>query len=339
MIEVRRGNRQDRRRHGKSDTTDAISAARAVQSGQADGVAKTADGSVESIRLLLVARRSAMKARSQTANQILSIIDTAPEELRSRFHGRPVRDVVTVVARFHRSTLDTPFDAAKCTLRHLACRWHYLSEEIAELDEYLDELTAETAPTLVALNGAGTQTAAAPLVAAGDNPHRLGAAKSFAALCGASPTDASTGRQERHRLNRGGDRQANAALHHRHLTTPLGPHQPGLHGPPPSPRQEPQRSHPLPQALRRPRSPPSHPHRPRTSHDHSPRTRLTRCLTSIEASGLGTESGVRRCSCRLGHRRGQLAPRIEHARFEKSPFHNLTTGPSTEANSASVFDV
>jgi transposase len=213
VIEVRRGNRQDRRRHGKSDTTDAISAARSVQSGQADGVAKTADGSVESIRMLLVARRSAMKARSQTANQILSIIDTAPEELRSRFHGRPVRDVVAVAARFHRSTLDTPFDAAKCALRHLARRWHYLSDEIADLDDHLGELTTKTAPTLVALNGVGTQTAAALLVTAGDNPHRLGAPKSFAALCGASPTDASTGRQERHRLNRGGDRQANAALY------------------------------------------------------------------------------------------------------------------------------
>lgn len=77
----------------------------------------------------------------------------------------------------------------------------------------LGELTNATAPTLVALNGAGTQTAAALLVAAGDNPHRLETPASFAALCGASPLDASSGRQERHRLNRGGDRQANAALY------------------------------------------------------------------------------------------------------------------------------
>jgi transposase len=213
VIEVRRGNRQHRRRHGKSDPTDAISAARAVQSGEEHGAAKTADGSVESIRLLQVARRSALKARTQTANQIHSIIDTAPEELRARFHGRPVRDVVAVAARFHRSSLDTPHDAAKCTLRHLARRWHYLSDEITELDELLGELVAATAPTLVALNGAGTQTAAALLVAAGDNPHRLETPASFVALCGASPLDASSGRQQRHRLNRGGDRQANAALY------------------------------------------------------------------------------------------------------------------------------
>jgi transposase len=213
VIEVRRGNRQHRRRHGKSDPTDAISAARSVLSGEERGVAKTADGSVESIRLLQVARRSALKARSQTANQIHSIIDTAPEELRGRFHGLPVRDVVASASRFHRSDIATPHDAAKCALRHLARRWQSLSDEMIELDSHLDTLTTTAAPTLVALNGAGTQTASALLVAAGDNPHRLESAASFAALCGASPLDASSGRQQRHRLNRGGDRQANAALY------------------------------------------------------------------------------------------------------------------------------
>jgi transposase len=213
VIEVRRGNRQHRRRHGKSDPTDAISAARSVLSGEERGVAKTADGAVESIRLLQVARRSALKARSQTANQIHSIIDTAPEELRGRFHGLPVRDVVAVAARFRRGEIATPHDAAKCALRHLARRWQSLTEEMDALDTQLDTLTAAAAPTLVALNGAGTQTASALLVAAGDNPHRLESSASFAALCGASPLDASSGRQQRHRLNRGGDRQANAALY------------------------------------------------------------------------------------------------------------------------------
>jgi len=214
VIEVRRQNRQHRRRHGKSDPTDAIAAARSVQSGEEHGAAKTANGSVESIRLLQVARRSALKARSQAANQIYSIVDTAPEELRSRFHRVPVSQVVAVAARFHRSpTIDTPHDAAKCALWHLARRWQNLSEEITNLDRQLDELTAATAPTLVALNGAGTQTASVLLVAAGDNPDRLNSPASFVALCGASPLDASSGRQQRHRLNRGGDRQANAALY------------------------------------------------------------------------------------------------------------------------------
>jgi len=214
VIEVRRGNRQHRRRHGKSDPTDAISAARSVQSGEEHGAAKAANGSVESIRLLQVARRSALKARSQAANQIHSIIDTAPEELRSRFHRVPVAQVAATAARFHRSAaIDTPHDAAKCALRHLARRWQTLTDELAELDDQLEVLTVATAPTLVALNGSGTQTASVLLIAAGDNPDRLNSPASFVALCGASPLDASSGRQQRHRLNRGGDRQANAALY------------------------------------------------------------------------------------------------------------------------------
>lgn len=106
VIEVRRGNRQHRRRHGKSDPTDAVSAARAVQSGEEHGAPKTANGNCESIRLLLIARRSAMKTRSQTANRIYAVIDTAPESLRARFHGQPVSDVVAAAARF--TSIDSP---------------------------------------------------------------------------------------------------------------------------------------------------------------------------------------------------------------------------------------
>ena len=182
-----------------------------MQSGEEDGRPKAANGNVESMRLLLIARRSALKTRSQTANRIHSVIDTAPETIRARFHGQPVTQVVGAAARFHRHDIDDPVAAAKCALRHLARRWQAANDEITELDEHLDQLTAATAPTLVELNGAGTQTAAALLVAAGDNPDRLRSAASFAALCGASPLDASSGRQQRHRLNRGGDRQANAA--------------------------------------------------------------------------------------------------------------------------------
>ena len=189
------------------------SAARAVQSGEEHGTPKAANGNVESIRLLMIARRSAMKTRSQTANRIHSVIDTAPETIRARFHGQPVRHVVTIAARFHRGVIDDPHDAARCALRTLARRWQGANDEINELDAHLEQLIAKTSPTLVALNGAGTQTAAALLVAAGDNPDRLHSPASFAALCGASPLDASSGRQQRHRLNRGGDRQANAALY------------------------------------------------------------------------------------------------------------------------------
>jgi transposase len=213
VVEVQRPNRQHRRRHGKSDPVDAIGAARAVLSGEALGSPKTASGKVESIRLLQVARRSAMKARSQAANQIHSVITTAPEPLRRSLTGLDTPRLVEHCAKFRRSAIDDPTGAAKHTLMVLARRWQALEAEIDELDVHLERLTTECAPTLVALNGVGTQTASALLCATGDNAHRLRSEASFAALCGASPLDASSGRQRRHRLNRGGDRHANAALY------------------------------------------------------------------------------------------------------------------------------
>ncbi len=213
VVEVQRPNRQFRRRHGKSDTADAIGAARAVQSGEANGAPKTADGSVEAIRLLSVARRSAIKARTQAANQMHAVVTTAPAELRTTLARLNTKQVVERCARFHTAPATSPVGAARRTLRLLARRWQALTTEIVELDAVLDDLTAELAPTLRELPSVGTQTAAILLLAAGDNPDRLAHERSFAALCGTSPIDASSGRQHRHRLNRGGDRNANAALY------------------------------------------------------------------------------------------------------------------------------
>src|SRR5215216_2950562 len=212
--EVMRPNRQHRRRYGKSDEADAVGAARAVLAGEAVGTPKSQTGTVEAIRLLRVARRSAMKARTQAGNQIHAIVDTAPEQLRRRFVGKPTAEIVAEVARFRRRHLpDSPLEAARLSLRTLARRWEYLNDELAELDAQLDELTASVAPTLRAINGVGAQVATALLAAAGDNPQRLRSSSSFAALCGVSPIDASSGRQQHHRLNRYGDRHANWALH------------------------------------------------------------------------------------------------------------------------------
>jgi transposase len=211
--EVMRPNRQHRRRNGKSDEADAIGAARAVLAGEAVGTPKAGTGQVEAIRLLRIARRSAMKARTQAGNQIHAVIDTAPAELRQRFVSRPTATIVAEVARFHRRLPDTPLEAARFTLRSLARRWQQLDDEIATLDSHLDELTATIAPTLRAMNGVGPQVATALLAAAGDNPDRLRSSSSFAALCGVSPVDASSGRQQHHRLNLYGDRRANWALH------------------------------------------------------------------------------------------------------------------------------
>jgi transposase len=154
-----------------------------------------------------------MKARTEAGNQIHAVVDTSPEQLRRHFVGRSTADIVTEAARFRRRHAPTtPLEAARLTLRTLARRWEYLDDEMVELDTQLDELTASTAPTLRAINGVGPQVATAVLAAAGDNPQRWRSSSSFAALCGVSPVDASSGRQH-HRLNRYGDRHANWALH------------------------------------------------------------------------------------------------------------------------------
>jgi transposase len=213
VIEVQRPDRQARRRHGKSDPTDARSAARAVLAGRETALPKTGDGTIECIRLLRVARRSAMKARGQVANQIHAVRLTAPEQLRHELDGLDLVKLVRRAARFHRCPTTTPAGAARFTLRSLARRWQTLDEELKALDAELEQLIERAAPGLLELNGVGVQCAATFLATAGDNPERLRNERSFAALCGVSPLDASSGKQQRHRLNRGGDREANAALY------------------------------------------------------------------------------------------------------------------------------
>jgi transposase len=216
VLEVERPKRQQRssRRNLKSDSSDAESAARAVLAGETSGVPKSADGCVEMIRALRAARRSAMKARTQAANQLQGLRVTAPEELRHRLRALSTKELVTVAARFRLS--DDPRDvptATKFALRSMARRYEALSEEIAELDAQLDRLVAQVAPELVSLAGIGTDHAATLLIVAGDNPKRLRSEASFASLCGVSPIEASSGKVVRHRLNRGGNRDANRALY------------------------------------------------------------------------------------------------------------------------------
>jgi transposase len=212
VVEVNRPNRQWRRRRGKSDPADAEAAARSALAGQGAGLLKSQDGTVEAIRLLRLARRSAIKARTQAANQLLAIVDTAPEELRRALRGRRVADLVPTARRFRGGRPATPLGAAKIALKALAERWVTLDAEIRHLDAQLAALVAAAGPRLLDLPGVGTETAGALLVAAGDNPERLASEGSFAALCGVTPVDASSGRQKRHRLNRGGNRDANRAL-------------------------------------------------------------------------------------------------------------------------------
>ena len=212
--EVNRPNRQHRRRHGKSDTADAIAAGRALLAGDATAHAKTGDGPVEALRMLRIARRSADRARTQTANQLRAVIDTAPEAVRAELRALRVSQIVAQATRFEPGTdLATPLAATQFTLRSLAERFATLARERDALDAHIATLVARAAPAgLLQEFGVGPQTATALLITAGDNPERLKSEAAFAALCGVSPIDASSGKQQRHRLNRGGDRQANHAL-------------------------------------------------------------------------------------------------------------------------------
>jgi transposase len=213
VIEVNRPNRQNRRLRGKSDTIDAIAAARAVLNGQATAIAKTADGDVETMRMLRVALRSGVNARTQTANQIHSLIDSCPMQLREELQDLGMKQLCARAKRFRPSTgsID-PTTSAKRTLRHLAKRWIALTKETDELREELHTVVAAHHQYLLDVYGVGPDVASALLIAVGDNPERCATEAAFAALCGVSPMDASSGKQQRHRLNRGGNRSANNAL-------------------------------------------------------------------------------------------------------------------------------
>jgi transposase len=213
IIEVDRANRQARRQVGKSDPADAVEAARAAQSGRARGLAKTRDGNVEAIRALLVTRRSARSMRAKALVQIRHLSFTGPDELRERLKGLSSTMLPREAAALRpRATSDPVTYATKVAIQALGRRISLLDEEAERIDELLADLVTQTAPSLLTLHGVGVDTAASLLVAGGDNPERLRSEAAWAHLCGVSPIEASSGKVTRHRLNRGGDRQANSAL-------------------------------------------------------------------------------------------------------------------------------
>jgi transposase len=162
---------------------------------------------------LRVARSSAMKARTQAINAIKALLVTAPVDLREQLRGLPAARLVRCAAALEPRRLTSPTAAAMLALRTLACRYQALSSQITTLSSALERLTATAAGPLVARLGIGPDSAGALLVAAGDNPDRLRSEAAFSMLCGSSAIQACSGKTIRHRRNRGGDRQANAALY------------------------------------------------------------------------------------------------------------------------------
>ena len=212
-MEVNRPDRSTRYRKGKSDPTDAEMAARAVLAGVADANPKSGEGAVEMIRMLKSARDSAVKARTQALNQMKALVVTAPAQLREHLTGLTAAALVTRCKSFRTGRLEDPTSAAKYALRSLARRYSQLGNEMRELEDEIHRLTRTTAPALVDSFGVGPDTATTLLIAAGSNPDRLHSEAAFASLCGVNPIPASSGKTNRHRLNRGGHRHANAALH------------------------------------------------------------------------------------------------------------------------------
>ena len=214
VVEVDRPNRQERRRNGKSDELDAIEAARAALSGRARGQAKSGTGSVEALRVLLVAKRSARSIRIKTTGQLRHLVITAPDDLRARLSGLSTKALIATSAGLRiRCGSDPVRHGTKTAIVTLARRVQAINAEIVALDCQLDRLVRTTAPQLLDIYGVGVDTAAILLVAAGDNAQRIRNEAAWAQLCGVAPIPAGSGKTNtRRRLNQGGNRQANHAL-------------------------------------------------------------------------------------------------------------------------------
>jgi transposase len=213
IVEVNRGDRRGRRSNGKSDTLDAEAAARAVLAGTATAIPKSAEGASEMIRQLKIARDTAVKSRTQAIISLKALVVNAPPELREQLDPLADKSLIDRCASLRPGAISSPLAAAKHALRALARRWLGLAEEIAGHDVVLEKLTRQSAPSLREGFGIGADTAAEMLIVLGDNPGRIRSEAAFAKLCGASPIPASSGMTGRHRLSRGGHRQANAALY------------------------------------------------------------------------------------------------------------------------------
>ncbi|MPY09142.1 IS110 family transposase [Arthrobacter bussei] len=215
VTEVNRPNRQQRRNQGKSDPLDAYQAAQSVLAGTSTAVPKAKDGPVECLRVLRAGRASAIKSRTATINQIRDLLVSAEDVVRAKYRGMPTLPMIAMMARSRPTghTADPEYITSR-VLRTLAQRYQYLTVEIEEASTSLQKILDLYAPLLCDLPGVGTDVASQLLVTMGDNKERINNEAQFAALAGVAPVPASSGKSTRHRLSRGGDRQANSALHH-----------------------------------------------------------------------------------------------------------------------------
>lgn len=213
VLEVAHANRSERRLRGKSDPLDARRAALSIVAGKGLATPKQRDGDVESMRVLLAERSSAVKARTASINQIHCLLVSAPEEIRQDFRRYDGDKLVSALARTRPPAGTGVVSMIRASAKRLAHRHQALAADITHIDHQLSALTSRQNPALMAASGVGPFVAAHLLATIGDNPDRIATKAQFAALCGVAPIPASSGTRQRFRLSRGGDRQANAALH------------------------------------------------------------------------------------------------------------------------------
>lgn len=215
VLEVTGPDRSLRRAKGKDDALDAIAAAQGARTGQRVQVAKDRSGGVEALRVLRTTRKTAIKCRRAALQQIHNTIVASPDEVRDQVRNLTRMQLLRICASSRPDLLAyrDPVVATRIALKSLARRVLDLNDEVSDLDRLIEPLVEELGSALTQLEGVGTDSAGQFLVAAGENPDRLRSEASFAMLCGACPIPASSGKTQRHRLNRGGNRQANSALH------------------------------------------------------------------------------------------------------------------------------
>jgi transposase len=212
VCEIDRPNRGTKRSHAKSDELDAVRAARSALGRETHATPRGGE-THDALRALLSTREAAVHARSQALNQLRALVATAPEELRERLRGQTTPQLLTRARRLRRSA-KAPLDQQSVILAIglTARRVEALIGEAATLERAISAIVAEAAPQLVAERGVGP-ISAAQLLISWSHPGRIRSEAAFAQLAGAAPIPASSGQRTRHRLNRGGDRQLNRALH------------------------------------------------------------------------------------------------------------------------------
>ncbi|MEY8576840.1 IS110 family transposase [Corynebacteriaceae bacterium 6-324] len=214
VVEVLRPTRSIRRRDGKSDPVDALAAARQVLTGEALSIPKDSTGPVESLRALYIVRKQLVSTTAKLITTIKSLLVTAPDDIRSRYATMTNHSMVTALAACRPSPdYSDPRNGVLASLKALATTYRTLRGQCDELETRITVLVSVINPHVINIVGCGAIVAAELLISIGDNPERIHSESALAHLCGVAPLPASSGRTNRHRLNRGGDRRANSALY------------------------------------------------------------------------------------------------------------------------------